>query len=69
MTVRLIKHESVPDCGSYEVRYSDGQPSVYFYWDDVPGRRVRSEQMDRKQALRAAQAFARFARAERDRQA
>jgi hypothetical protein len=66
MTVRLIKHEAVPDCGSYEVRFSDGRPSVYFYFDDVAGRRVRSDQMDRKQALRAAQSFARFARAERD---
>ena len=63
MTIRLIKHEAVPDCGSYEVRYSDGRPSVFVYWDDTPGRRVRPEQMDRKQALRAAQAFA---RAERD---
>jgi ATP dependent DNA ligase domain len=62
MTVRLIKHETLPDCGSFEVQYSDGRPSVYFYFDDIAGRRVRPEQMDRKQALRAAQAFARFAR-------
>jgi hypothetical protein len=66
MTVRLIKHEVVPDCGGYEVQYSDGRASVYF--DDIAGRGVRSDQMDREQALRAAQAFARFARAERDRQ-
>ena len=65
MTIRLIKHEVVPDCGSFEVRYDDGRPSVFFYWDDVPGRRVRPEQMDRKQALQAAQAFA---RGERDRE-
>ena len=64
VTVRLIKHETLPDCGSFEVQYSDGRPSVYFYWDDVAGRRVRPEQMDRKQAMRAAQTFA---RAERDR--
>jgi hypothetical protein len=37
--VRLIKHEAVPKCGSFEVRFSDGRPSHYFYWDDIPGRR------------------------------
>jgi hypothetical protein len=26
-TVRLIKHEAVPKCGSFEVRFSDGTPS------------------------------------------
>jgi hypothetical protein len=25
--IRIIKHEAVPKCGSYEVRYSDGRPS------------------------------------------
>jgi hypothetical protein len=59
MPVRIIKHEAVPDCGSFEVRYSDGRPSVFFCWDDVAGRRVRSDQMARKQALEAAQKFAR----------
>ena len=62
MAIRIIKHEAVPQTGSFEVRFSDGRPSVFFYWDDIPGRRLSSEQMDRKQALRAAQAFARFAR-------
>jgi hypothetical protein len=62
MTVRLIKHERVPDCGSYEVRYSDGRPSVFLYFDDIPGRAVRPEQMDRKQALQAAKTFAKAAR-------
>ena len=64
MTVRLIKHEILPDCGSFEVQYSDERPSVYFYWDDVAGRRVRREQIGREQAMRAAQTFA---LAERDR--
>jgi hypothetical protein len=59
MTIRLIKHEAVPDCGSYEVRFSDGRPSRYFYWDDEPGRRVRPEQLDSKQALQEAQTLAR----------
>jgi len=25
--VRLIKHEAVPKCGSFEVRFADGRPS------------------------------------------
>jgi hypothetical protein len=36
--IRVIKHEAVPDCGSFEVRYTDGRPSQYFYWDDIPAR-------------------------------
>jgi hypothetical protein len=59
MTIRLIKHEAVPKCGSFEVRFSDGRPSRFFYWDDEPGRRVRPEQLDSKQALQEAQTFAR----------
>ena len=64
MTIRIIKHEAVPKCGSYEVRFSDGRPSKYFYWEDIPGRRLRSDQADSFQALKDAKAFA---RAERDR--
>ena len=59
--VRLIKHEVVPKCGSYEVRFPDGK-SVYFYWDDEPSRRLRPEQVDSKVALERARAFARGAR-------
>ena len=33
--VRIIKHEAVPGCGSFEVRVI-GKPSVYFYWDNIP---------------------------------
>lgn len=62
--VRLIKHEKIPKTGSFEVRYSDGRPSVYFYWDDIPGRRLRPDAMDQAQALDAAKTFA---RGERDR--
>jgi hypothetical protein len=29
--VRLIKHEAVPKCGSFEVCFPDGRPSKYFY--------------------------------------
>lgn len=38
--IRVIRHEVVPQCGSFEVRFPDGRPSGYFYWDDVPGRRM-----------------------------
>ena len=38
--IRIIKHEAVPNCGSYEVRFADGRSSVFFYWDDVPGRKA-----------------------------
>ncbi len=60
--IRIIKHEAVPDCGSFEVRYADGRPSRFWYWDDIPGRRLRPE-MTQEAALEAAKAFA---RAERD---
>jgi hypothetical protein len=60
-TVRLIKHEAVPKCGSFEVRFSDGTPSRYFYFDDIAGRRLRPELVDSKQALEEAKAFARAA--------
>jgi hypothetical protein len=57
--IRLIKHEAVPKCGSYEVRFPDGRRSKYFYWDDVASRRARPEQMTSEQALEEAKAFAR----------
>jgi hypothetical protein len=41
--IGIIKHEAVPRCGSYEVRFPDGRPSRYFYWDDEPNRRLRPE--------------------------
>jgi hypothetical protein len=59
MTVRIIKHEIVPDTGSFEVRFSDGRPSQYFYWDDIPSRRLRPEQVDQETAKKQAQEFAR----------
>jgi len=38
--IRIIPHapDGIPDCGSFEVRFPDGRESVYFYWDDNPGR-------------------------------
>jgi hypothetical protein len=60
--VRLIKHEVVPQCGSFEVRFPDGRPS-YFYWEDIPGRRLRPELHTSEVALEQAKDVA---RAERD---
>jgi len=65
MSIRIIKHEAVPQTGSFEVRYDEGQPSRYFYFEDVPGRRLRSGQMTMEQALEAAKAFARRERDQR----
>jgi hypothetical protein len=57
--VRLIKHEAVPKCGSFEVRFPDERPSSCFYWDDIPGRRLRPETLTSEEAIEAAKAFAR----------
>ena len=54
----------LPKCGSFKVRFSDGRPSQYFYWEDLPGRRLRSDLVASDVALEQAKAFA---RAERDR--
>jgi hypothetical protein len=59
--IRIIKHEAVPQCGSFEVRFPDGRPSQYFYWDDLPSRRLRPETLDRETALEQAKAVARAA--------
>jgi hypothetical protein len=40
MPIEVIKHEAIPNCGSYEVHFPDGSPSRYFYWEDDPGRRL-----------------------------
>jgi hypothetical protein len=60
-SVRIIKHEAVPGCGSFEVRFPDDRPSAYFYWDDIPARRMRLETLDRETALEKAKAAARAA--------
>jgi hypothetical protein len=54
--VRLIKHEAVPKCSSFEVRV-DGRPR-YFYWDDEASRRLRSGQITGAQALELAKLLA-----------
>ena len=58
---RIIKHEAVVGCGSFEVRYADGRPSQFFYFDDLPSRRLRPETLDRYAALEQAKAAARAA--------
>ena len=60
--VCIVRHEVVPLCGSYEVRL-EGQPSRYFYFEELPGRRLRPDQLTREEALEQARAYA---RAERD---
>jgi hypothetical protein len=59
--IRIIKHEAVPRCGSFEVRFSDGRESKFFFWDEVPRRRLREGLLASKQALEQARAFARSA--------
>jgi len=61
--VRIIPHspKGIPDTGSFEVRFADGRPSVYFYWDDNAGRRAisMSTTMSQSEAKAAAQDLAR----------
>ena len=59
--IRIIPHSQpgIPDTGSFEVRFSDGRQSVYFYWDDNPGRRAITLRMSSQQAKKAAQKLAR----------
>jgi len=59
--IRIVKHEAVPGFGGFEVRFPDGHESVYFYWDDLPSRRLRPETLDRETALEKAEAVARAA--------
>jgi hypothetical protein len=57
--IRIIRHEAVAGCGSYEVRFPDERPSQYFYWHDLPSRRLRPYWLDRESALEKAKAVAR----------
>ena len=63
--VQIIKHGTFPESGSFEVRFADGRPSQYFYWDDIPARRMRPETLDRETALEQAKAVARAAEGQR----
>ena len=62
ITVLIRRHEVIPKCGSFGVRYSDGRPSQYFYWEDVPGRRLRPDLVTSDVALEQAKALARAER-------
>lgn len=60
--IRLIRHTAapvLPDSGSYEVRFPDGRASVYFYWDDNPGRRSITNRLSSEEAERKAKELAR----------
>jgi hypothetical protein len=58
-SVRLIRRDAVPKCGSYEIRFPDGRPSRFIYRDDIPARRLRSDLVDSAVAERVAKIFAR----------
>ena len=58
--VRLIKHQAVPQSGSFEIRFPDKRPSKFMYWDDDAGRRsIRPGKVDGAVALLVAKIFAR----------
>ena len=59
LKVRIMKHEAVPRCGSYEVRFPDGRPSKYFYFENLPGRRLRADRVEQGAAEQDAKRFAR----------
>jgi hypothetical protein len=58
--IRIIRHELFRSkCGSFEICFADGRESRFFYWDDLPGRRLRPDILTSEQALEAANALAR----------
>jgi hypothetical protein len=62
MHIRVLKHiAKIPtqDTGSYEVAFPDGRESVYFYWDDNPGRRAITQAMSNTEAFLKAKELAR----------
>ncbi|WP_409188790.1 hypothetical protein [Bradyrhizobium sp. RDM4] len=44
--------------GSYEVCFADGRASVFFYWDDGAGRRLRADLLTEAEALEQARTLA-----------
>jgi hypothetical protein len=58
--IRIIPHRGVDDdCGSIEVWFADGRPSVRFYWDNLVSRRLQPELLTRDEAVEKATALAR----------
>jgi len=55
----ILRHELVPLCGSYEVRFPDDRPSRYFYFENMPSRRAQPDMPSREEALEQARAFTR----------
>jgi hypothetical protein len=55
--IRIIRHAE-----SYEVRFADSRPSVYFYDDDHAGRRAITGRMSGAEAEEQARILARHAR-------
>ena len=50
--IRIIKHEAVPPRGgSFEVKFFDGRDLKFFYWDDLPSRRLRPDTSSSEQVL------------------
>lgn len=64
--IRIFRHEAIPDCGSFEIWFADGRPSVYRYWEDNPGRRLRADTLTKAEALSQVQEIARDALADMD---
>ena len=58
--IRIIKHEAVLGCGSFEVKIP-GKSSQHFYWDDLSSRRLSPDMLDRATAMDRARAAARAA--------
>ena len=46
-------------CGSFEVCFEDGRLSVYFYFEDLPSRRLRPDLVTSEVAMEQAKVFAR----------
>ena len=61
-TVRLNKHQVIPNCGSFEIWFPDGRPPQYFYSDDLTSRRLRPDLLTSDVALERAKAVARAER-------
>jgi hypothetical protein len=45
--IRIIPHEAVPGCGSFEVKSPSRRESVYFYWDEVASRLRKARELAR----------------------
>jgi hypothetical protein len=48
-------------CAAQQRSLAHDRPSQYFYWDDIPARRLRPETLDRETAMEKAKAVARAA--------